>query len=282
MHKDNWTDRQVMLGEIPFEYYHYLDEIPPSVESHQHPFYELFFFLGGNVNYTIEGKIYKLRPGDILLTNSHDVHRPEILPGAPYERVVIWISDDLFEYLPIKEDSLSACFRDAATKNYRLIRPEESHIIHLRKTCARMERAMADSRVGSLSLQFAYLFEFLVEVCRCYYETAELPAADITENNKINTVIAYLNDHIAEELTLDSLSETFYISKFYLSKQFREYTGTSIYQYIMKKRLTVARDLLRAGAPVTQAYLECGFGDYSNFLKAFKREFGCTPKTYRG
>jgi len=81
MHKDIWTDRQVMLGESAFEFYHYLDDTPSKVEFHQHPFYELFFFLDGNVNYSIAGKTYHLRPGDILLTNSLDIHHPEILPS---------------------------------------------------------------------------------------------------------------------------------------------------------------------------------------------------------
>ena len=52
------------------------------------------------------------------------------------------------------------------------------------------------------------------------------------------------------------------------------------YQYIMKKRLTVARNMLTLGTPVTTACIECGFNDYSNFLKAFKREFGCNPSNF--
>ena len=106
MNKDIWTDRQVMLGKSAFEFYHYLDEIPPKVEFHQHPFYELFFFLDGNANYTIEGKTYKLRPGDILLTNSLDIHRPEIFPGKPYERIVIWLEDSFFDRLRAGGDEI--------------------------------------------------------------------------------------------------------------------------------------------------------------------------------
>lgn len=281
MHKDIWTDRQYMLDYNTFEFHHYLDEVPPKVEFHQHPFYELFFFLSGNVTYTIEGKTYRLRPGDLLLTNSHDVHRPEILPGKPYERVVIWISEDFLEgLLPVQGKDLSACFLDAATRNYRLVRPGENQIIRLKKLCDRISRAREEERLGSLTLQYAYLLEFLVETGRCYFENTDLPMADISENGKINDVIAYLNAHITEEICLDALERQFYLSKFYLSRQFRRYTGISIYQYVIKKRLTIARDLLRSGDTVTQAYTKCGFGDYSNFLKAFKREFGCSPKEY--
>ena len=67
-----------------------------NVEFHEHPFYEIFFFLSGNVNYIIEGRTYQLRPGDILRTSSRDIHRPVITPGKPYERYVIWMEDDFF------------------------------------------------------------------------------------------------------------------------------------------------------------------------------------------
>lgn len=74
-----------------FECHHYLDRVPPQVEYHEHEFYEIFFFLSGDVSYIIEGSTYQLRPGDILLTSNEDIHKPEVRAGKPYERYVIWI-----------------------------------------------------------------------------------------------------------------------------------------------------------------------------------------------
>lgn len=103
---------------------------------------------------------------------------------------------------------------------------------------------------------------------------------DITENETINQVLLYINKNVTRNLSLDELSEQFRISKFYLCKQFKNYTGITIYQYIMKKRLILSLDMLRKGTPVTVACRECGFNDYSNYLKAFKREFGKNPKDF--
>lgn len=280
MNKDIWTDRQVMLGEAAFEFYHYLDTVPPKVEFHQHPFYELFFFLDGNVNYTIEGKTYKLRPGDILLTNSLDIHRPEIFPGKPYERVVVWLEDSFFEQLRVGGDDLASCFADAARKDYRRIRPSHTRFIRMNTLCTQISQAQGSRVVGSYTLACAYLFELLVEVCRCYFDTTELLQEDVTENQKINGVLDYINQNISSDLSLDQIAGRFYISKFYLSKQFKRFTGMSIYQYIIKKRVTISRDMLRLGASVTTACMECGFNDYSNYLKAFKREFNCNPSVF--
>lgn len=280
MHKDIWTDRQVMLGESDFEFYHYLDNTPPEVEFHQHPFYEVFFFLDGIVNYTIEGKTYKLRPGDVLLTNSLDIHRPEIFPGRPYERVVIWLDDRFFERIRAEDGDLSTCFADAARKDYRRIRPSQGSIIRMRTLCNQISKEQNSRALGSHILVCTYLFEFLVEVCRCYFETTNFMREDVTENPKINTILDYINQNISSNLSLDQIANKFYVSKFYLSKQFKHFTGMSIYQYIIKKRVTISRDMLRAGASVTSACMECGFNDYSNFLKAFKREFNCTPRDF--
>ena len=93
-------------------------------------------------------------------------------------------------------------------------------------------------------------------------------------------MIGYINENLADSLSLDNLAGRFYISKFYLSRRFKQFTGLTIYQYIMKKRLITARNMLRAGTPVTVSCLQCGFNDYSNFLKAFKREFGENPSFY--
>ena len=280
MYKEEFNPSQLM-SERYFEFHHTYNETPPEVEFHQHPFYEIFFFLSGNVNYIIEGKNYSLRPGDVLLTGSSDIHRPDIQPGKPYERIVIWLSDDFFGHLrDFYGEDLTTCFTDAALKDYRLIRPDNQNILHLKQLCAQISEAKHSQKMGSYALASAYLTEFLVLVSRAYYDAPDSIQYDITENKKINQILSYINENLTDELSLEHLAARFYTSKYYLSRQFKQFTGLSLYQYIMKKRLIVSRDLLRSGRSVMDACFQCGFGDYSNFLKAFKREFGKTPSKY--
>lgn len=280
MYKEEFNPSQLM-SERYFEFHHTYNETPPEVEFHQHPFYEIFFFLSGNVNYIIEGKNYSLRPGDVLLTGSSDIHRPDIQPGKPYERIVIWLSDDFFGHLrDFYGEDLTTCFTDAALKDYRLIRPDNQNILHLKQLCAQISEAKHSQEMGSYALASAYLTEFLVLVSRAYYDAPDSIQYDIMENKKINQILSYINENLTDELSLEHLATQFYTSKYYLSRQFKQFTGLSLYQYIMKKRLIVSRDLLRSGSSVMDACFRCGFGDYSNFLKAFKREFGKTPSKY--
>lgn len=278
-HKDIFTLRQTM--ERPdFECYHYLDPVPPAIDFHEHAFYEIFFFLSGDVSYVIEGRTYQLRPGDILLTDNRDIHKPDIRRGKPYERFVIWIEPDFLTRTNDMGADLTACFTDASLKQYKLIRPESSVLSHLKGICEKMLRCRDSQEFGSSTLSYIYLVEFLVYLNRAYFATSEDIRKDVTENEKINELVSYINDHLADDLTLDRLADACYISKSHLAHQFKTYTGLTLYQFIIKKRVTVARNLIREGEPVMEACTKCGFNDYSNFLKAFKREFGRSPKEF--
>lgn len=279
MYEDKFTHRQTM-NNPNFEFFHYKDIIPPVIDFHQHTFYEVFFFISGNVDYIIEGKTYHLRPGDLLITNNQDIHRPDIKAGKPYERYVLWLDYNFFNQVNIHDEDLLSCFEDAAQKDYRLIRPDDSHVITLKKIAELICREKSSSLFGSHILTMSYIMEFLVTLSRCYFDSLDASDNDVTENDITNRAIEYINENITSDLSLDEIAQKMFISKFYLSKQFKQFTGLSVYQYIIKKRLTISRNLIKNGIPVTTAYINSGFNDYSNYLKAFKREFGKNPSDF--
>lgn len=160
LYHDTFTQRQTM-NRRDFEFYHYLDLEPPTVDFHHHDFYEVLFFVSGAVTYTVEGRSYLLRPGDIVLTNSRDIHRPEAAPGKPYERYVLWITGQLLEQIQQPGDDLTACFRDAAQKQYKLIRPDGDVLAQLQKLCRRVLRLQREEFFGSATLLYAAVAELL-------------------------------------------------------------------------------------------------------------------------
>ncbi len=277
LYHDVFTQRQTMLSR-DFEFYHYLDLEPPRVDFHHHDFYEVFFFVSGTAGYTVEGRSYQLRPGDILLTNNRDIHRPEVAPGKPYERYVLWLTGAFLEQVQRPGDDLTACFLDAARKGYKLIRPGEGVLVQLQGLCRRILALQREDAFGSATLLYAAVTELLVYLNRAYFDTPSAIRQDVTESEAVNRAVAYIEAHLAEELTLDTLAEAVHLSKFYLNRQFKRYTGLTIHQFILKKRLITARTMLRSGASAMDACMGCGFNDYSNFLKAFKREFGQSPR----
>ena len=280
MYIDEFTHRQIMTERF-YEYHHYRNEGPITIDFHQHAFYEIYIFISGDVNYTIEGRTYKLRPGDILLTNNSDIHRPEITPSkTPYERIVIWLNNSFFNGLLDIGEDLTACFQDASNRNYRLFRPNKAQMLKIQDICHTIEQERSHNKLGSRIMAYSAIMEILVLLSRVYYEISDSAGHEVTENEQINQIVSYINNHFNEDLSLEYLADLFYLSKYYLSHQFKQFTGLSLYQFIMKKRLTIARNMLMSGKNVTEACTECGFNDYSNFLKAFKREFGEKPSEF--
>ena len=280
MYIDEFTHRQIMTERF-YEYHHYRNEGPITIDFHQHAFYEIYIFISGDVNYTIEGRTYKLRPGDILLTNNSDIHRAEITPSkTPYERIVIWLNNSFFNGLLDIGEDLTACFQDASNRNYRLFRPNKAQMLKIQDICHTIEQERSHNKLESRIMAYSAIMEILVLLSRVYYEISDSAGHEVTENEQINQIVSYINNHFNEDLSLEYLADQFYLSKYYLSHQFKQFTGLSLYQFIMKKRLTIARNMLMSGKNVTEACTECGFNDYSNFLKAFKREFGEKPSEF--
>ena len=80
--------------------------------------------------------------------------------------------------------------------------------------------------------------------------------------------------------TLDALAERFFISKYHLLRKFEAQVGTTVHRYILQKRLLNAKQLLAGGLAPSEVCTYCGFGDYANFYRAFRAEYGTTPRQY--
>ncbi len=274
-----FTSRQIM-NSIDFELFHYSDNHPIDVEYHNHDFYEIFFFLSGKVEYIIEGKTYNLKPNDILLTNNKELHKPVIETGLNYERIVIWVNPNFVKMIENTETNLTLCFEDSSRHHYNLLRPNINLFHVIKNIYEKLEKAYNSNDYGETLLRNIYMTELLIYLNKAYFDTSKEIELDIKHNSKISDVVHYINENLCEDLSLDTLSKRFYISKYHLSRQFREYVGFTIHQYIIKKRLIIAKINLHDGLSIDSAYIASGFNNYPNFIKAFKEEFGFSPKKY--
>jgi len=87
----------------------------------------------------------------------------------------------------------------------------------------------------------------------------------------------YINNHLTEEISVETIAESCYISRYHLMHLFKGETGYTLFDYITEKRLALARDLLKTGMPVTEACFASGFKNYSTFFRAYKKHFHSSP-----
>jgi len=105
--------------------------------------------------------------------------------------------------------------------------------------------------------------------------------AKVKEQDLYQNLIYYIEEHLEEELSLEKLAGAFFVSRYYVAHVFKEQAGISVHQYILKKRMQASREAILGGENISQVYERFGFRDYSSFYRAFRREYGMSPKEYR-
>ncbi len=264
----------------PFRLFSLKDTPKKELSLHYHDFYKIIVFYGGSVTYMIEGKSYVLEPGDIVLVSRSHIHRPTIDPDVPYERRILYISEECLEGCRCEGYDPFFCFRQAAQKQSYVLRLRGFEGSKAAASIAAMETEAGGygwQKERALHFQF-----FLLELNRICAEegreTAGYPKAIF--NQKVIDILAYLNAHLFEEVSIDDLAGAFYISKYHMMRLFKAETGYTIHRYLTEKRIAAAKEKLQKGAPAVKAGEECGFQDYSTFLRAFESCVHMTPTAF--
>ena len=289
-HISSFNERQTMQS-LDFEIYHYYDASPCNVKLHHHDFFEIYYLLGGSMDYIVEGNRFTLMPGDMLLISPLDLHRPDPRERQDFERIVLWIS---MPYLSVLAQNIPGLIPTLMTKTatgrqlsfkqkersrgepllYSLIVEHDDHPPASREMC----RAM-------LTVLLIYIQRRLMTLpsrkpapsdasrARRGSATPLLPAP-------LYEIFEYIDTHLDEDLSLSTLADRFFQDANTLSRKFKREVGVTVGEYIRKKRLALARVKISQGMSATQAGATSGFSDYSTFFRAFKNEYGVKPREF--
>lgn len=280
---DKVSTEKVKRGYLneDFLFFNLKDQKKNEFEVHYHDFNKIIIFISGEVTYIIEGKSYKLKPWDILLVGKSDLHLPIISSSIPYERMILWLNPLFLEGHNKDNCDLLSCFQLASERKLNLIRLSSKHINSLKQNLATLEEEIQDKTFGSTILRNALFLQFMVKINRLFLGMdINKNIEDIKYDSRIENTLSYINSNLDKNLSIDLLSKTFYLNKYYLMHLFKEETGYTLYNYILKKRIIKASTLIKNGMQSGEVCAQCGFGDYSSFVRAFKKEFGLSPKQY--
>lgn len=285
----HFDQRQVMHNDT-FEVFHYRDRSTQTVAMHYHDFYEVYFYLGSPVEYRVEEQVYPLQKGDLLLIGPQQLHQPLVCAQTDnYERIVLWINRNWLESFSSEDLPLTLCF-EREPHTCLLHTTESERSVFTARMHDLLWEAFSGSPGSDLCSQGVFL-QLMVELNRLALlqklqrqpagPAGKRAANDSDRSELISQVLTYIGAHYCEALSLDYLAERFFVSKYHLSHTFRQEVGTSLYRYIMLKRLLLAKQLLLEGQKPSEVCMRCGFNDYANFYRAFTAEYGMSPKDYR-
>lgn len=256
-----------------FRLFHLADSDRPEIAYHYHTFHKIILLLAGRAGYCVEGERYELAPGDLVVIGRGSIHRPELRQGDFYERMILYISPEFLEKNSTPDCDLAACFQQAQSRFQYVYRTGADDEISPLLTA--LEQAGRSEEFGAALLQRAVAVQLLVQLNRTVLARHAIPAA--AGDSKIVAILQYLNLHLTEPITIDELAGRFYLSKYHMMRRFRQETGYTIHHYLMEKRLMLAQQLLRTGAPLAQVCFDVGYQDYSTFSRAYKNHFGRAP-----
>ena len=264
-----------------FKIFHIRDKKDIKFEYHHHDFSKIVILIDGNLTYYIEGKAYILKPWDILFVNKNEIHKPVVNPNKYYERIVIWLNPDFMAKYAQGNNDLLKCFEVAIKNNYNLLRLNMKSIEIIKNLIQDIQNCNNSNEFGSEILKESLFVQLMVLMNRLFLNSDKnRDIEDIQYDKTIEGVLNYINSNLENDLSIDTIASEFFISKYYLMRKFKNQIGSSIHNYVVQKRLILARSLISDGLSMSSVCSRCGFNDYSSFVRAFKKVYGVSPSNY--
>lgn len=243
-------------------------------------YYKILFVFSGDCNLNLNNQSQRCSTDNIILISPNNFIDIE---SKSKQLLVIYelsVTTELLDKLSDEETDLVKSFNtvpfecaviDASTETTMLIKNILKKLVYLKE----------DSFEFANNLYIKSMLSIvLVLILRsCIY--AE-PKQKIKKSKPflIDDIFSYINNHITEEISLDNLEREFYVSKFHISREFKKATGITLHRYIVKAKLDLCKKLIEEGNTIIDVAHICGIGSYNNLFRAFKKEFGITPKEY--
>lgn len=273
--------KEAMAKSIENKYFSiahlYKDE--KAMEMHIHDCYEVYFSISGGKQFLIDNKVYDIAPGDLFLINQYDSHYLTQIDKELHERIVIMIDPEFMQSISSAETDLDACFQKRSEKfshKISLSSEQQGRFLYF------VNKILTSNGYGHDLLEKAIFTELFVMINQIIVDKENNRAEEktATYNEQVDAILSYLNNNIQYPISIGDLSKHFYISESYICRIFKSATGTTINKYMTARRISIAKSLLAEGIGVSEVCDRCGFSDYSNFLKAFTKSVGISPKKY--
>lgn len=242
-------------------------------DLHTHSNCEIFCVFRGSGHYITEGSRRKFEPGRIFLMRPGETHMADMTNDIPREALSFHFHPSVIDGFDPEHKLLAPFFDRPLGLNNVYDRPaiSQTEIYTLFQKMRTLDSDNSSNCIHGTAL----LISVLSELKRLF--DAQLYTQSENNVEMMHGVIDYVNQNLGADFTSDYLCNKFHLSRSQLDRNFKHYTGSTVWAYITAKRLLLAKSYIAEGMHATEAASICGFKDYSTFYRAYRKHFGQSP-----
>lgn len=248
---------------------------------HYHDGYEFLLNARGGGTYQLDHQLLHLQPYQLVIIRPNQPHGMISLPPAPEaERLLVRVDTAILNQMQYAGTSMKGILDRflsqpvsiilLSPQDYLQLKSISSVIRPPQEVLTPLERIEV---IGALSV-------LLSRFCQAATDARQLEKT-LAQDSLLQDVYNHILERFSEDCSLEALSTRFNVSKFHLSHRFSEIYGMSLHQFVLHCRMAYAQLLIRHGEPMMSIAYQCGFNDYSTFVRAFTRYNGTTPRNWR-
>lgn len=251
-----------------------------QTEYHCHDFFEFYIHSHGGQYFGLDNSMFPLKPDQLIIIPPFVMHGLSAASGIrDYSRGYLNVAPDMLRTLGCGQIDLESFFRSYTSQGQYIFQllPEDAG------ECVELMRKLAEPEKNDVVDDFrrcGCLIDFLCHVCTAMRQARPVDS-NAFPNSIIQDVLSYINSNYTQPLKTEQLAKKFGISVSYLSHEFQKFTNRSVYDYILYRRVMLARQMMLTDQSLNSIAYQCGFNDYSNFLRMFRKLIGVSPSQFR-
>lgn len=256
-----------------------------SVLEHYHDSYEIVFFIKANLQLFLKNTQYHIEDGDLLLINEYDIHKINYQADTSYIRYVVNFKKNFMENflrannagdmlselekLDMRKANLGLNSRYSIDNLFKVL--QSTFDKYLKKPTGLMQNALRSA-----------LFVLLVNLTEHLGHTGSFQKEHKKKDEQVKALIQFIDAHYSQQISLDTLKQELYLSKYYISRIFKQISGFTVVEYIQYRRIIEAQKMLKSSKKeIINICYDCGFNTLQQFYLTFKKISSTTPYQYR-
>lgn len=263
----------------PFDLVYRKSSTLTPVGPHTHNALEIYFTLSELPDVLINNTVSNVSKDSLIVIPPYSIHQLFNQKDITYERYILSINNGwLNTAIPINTSLLNTSKSSSQPIIIKLSSNEQAVLL---KQLDTFIKTPAKTPLSYYADFFSILDSIDTIVGNFVTQKHSSHLLISSTQETVNQIIAYINAHLTEQITLDSLASHFYMNKDYLARLFKKHTHTTIGSFISIQKLNMAQSLLAKGASVAEVQEETGFSSYAYFFRFFKKMTGISPSQYR-